>query len=944
MTAALDFLRHILPDDGYKCATVFQSNGPTYNKFFASTVDLAAFISNQDALGNVAYHACASFKTIENRKQTNVLEIQALWLDIDAGEGKPYADVDAAFHAFNAFRKQTRLPPAVLVGSGYGLHAYWPLVEALDPTNWKQLANRLRLLCQRENFFADAHRTGDSSSILRTPGTHNRKHGEQLVVQSWKLEGPYELEDLGELNVGPGLPALRNQPLAALPGGRNGRSLHSAAINVFGEEHVDIDAIAGACRQVAQLRDTFGKLPEPHWYAALGVLAHADGDAEAHQWSAGHPNYSYRETQERLERQRKLGPTTCAKFQSVNPGGCAGCPHLGRVTSPIQLGRSVALDRLGPRETILEPLEKVNGFPYAPKDFFLTHQGLTFAQESNNGQTTHELISSAPIYLDCVQTGEITNEAFSLCFKLHLPKEETRSIVLPARTFFSSQGMSEIAGRGAVIHEPDLFKKYVRDAMDLWHRENKLEKRYDQFGWKDDEHAFLYGTSLYTSSTINVISGSDEIKTRSQYLGPNRTGSLERWSSAANALFTKGCEPQSFALLSSFAAPLMRFHSAGEGGAIVSLVSDQSGSGKTTALEAVASVWGRLKGTQLTDDDTKVSKGLTLGVLGNLPCVYDELYNRDPEMIRQFVLMFTNGRDKMRGTQDGTLRHSKAEWQTILVLASNHSLVDVLSSMDGTDAPAFRILEFVSELPAGLSTRGDELKRELAANSGFAGDVFLRTLLQPETLAYVRKALPLWTDSIWKRTGLRNEHRFWVRTLASVVAAGVIVRHCGILDFSVQRILDWAVDELQIRSGEATVTGVRTAVSVLAEFLHSNINSMLVLSHAWRPQTQARPLLSPRQELLIRYEQDSGKTWILENALRKYLVKKGVNRHMFMKDLKERGVITNEHKRITLGAGTDFASGQVTAIEVFLKHPAMSGIVINVDEIIKNPSANNVVA
>ena len=90
----------------------------------------------------------------------------------------------------------------------------------------------------------------------------------------------------------------------------------------------------------------------------------------------------------------------------------------------------------------------------------------------------------------------------------------------------------------------------------------------------------------------------------------------------------------------------MRFHASGDGGAIVSLVSDKSGTGKTTALEAAASVWGRLKGTQIIDDDTTVAKGLKLAVFGNIACTYDELYNRDPEVIRRFVLMFTNGRDK----------------------------------------------------------------------------------------------------------------------------------------------------------------------------------------------------------------------------------------------------------------------------------------------------------
>lgn len=513
-----------------------------------------------------------------------------------------------------------------------------------------------------------------------------------------------------------------------------------------------------------------------------------------------------------------------------------------------------------------------------------------------------------------------------------MPQAGLRDITISAQTFFSSQGISEMHGRGAVIHDSELFRKFVRASMDLWNANNKLQMRFDQFGWKDDDSAFLFGSNLYTATSVEPIVGSDEVKTRSQFLGPSKTGSLANWSRAANALFTKGCEPQSFALLASFAAPLMRFHSAGEGGAIISLVSDQSGSGKTTALEAVASVWGRLKGVQLTDDDTKVAKGLTLGVLGNLPCTFDELYNRDPEMIRQFVMMFTNGRDKARGTQHGTLQHSKAEWQTLLVLASNNSIVDILSSMDGTDAPAFRLLEFVTEFPKSAEKKGDELKRELAANSGFAGDAYLRLLLQPETLAYVKAALPKWTDNIWKRSGLRNEHRFWIRTIASVVAAGVLVRHAGILDFSVQRILDWAIEQVVARAQDATVTGVRDSVSTLSEFLHSHLPDTLVMARSWKAHSNSPPLVKPNRELLIRFEREDGKAFILERALRQYLVKKGVNRTAFLQELKARKIM-GDQRRVTLGAGTDYASGQVTVLEVNMHHPAMSAVVADVDKL-----------
>ncbi len=61
-----------------------------------------------------------------------------------------------------------------------------------------------------------------------------------------------------------------------------------------------------------------------------------------------------------------------------------------------------------------------------------------------------------------------------------------------------------------------------------------------------------------------------------------------------------------------------------------------------------------------------------------------------------------------------------------------------------------------------------------------------------------------------------------------------------------------------------------------------------------------------------------------EQTLKKWLVKVGVNTEGFYRELKEKGILGNI-RRITLGAGTPHATGQVTALELKVDHPAMSG-------------------
>lgn len=945
MTTALEFLESVLPDEGYKCAFVV-SGDRKFNRFFSTHAELADFILREDALGRTTYHACAVFGAPDSRKGANALGAAALWLDVDCGDGKAYATPVDGAAAVDAFCRKNLLPAPLYVGSGYGVHVYWPLDAMLRVDDWRRYARGLANLCARDGLVVDTTRTADIASVLRTPGTHNRKFGNAQLVRAGEIVGPYAIEQFAVLIQGEAdgrsslqVPILRGAPRVSSNSTMGvPEPLTAAAANIYVDEPRFTEPATRGCRQLQQLAVTRGRLPEPSWYACLGVLAYCeDGEAFAHHWSGGYPGYTFEETQGRIERAREFGPTTCAKFESLDPGKCAACPFRGKITSPIQLGKPGTHERAPPQriEGVSAGATSDTVFRPLPAGFTLTETGLYFTLEKSQGARFDEIVTRYPVWLDSVQTGEV-NEGFSLAIKLQLPREKLREIVVPAGTLFSSSGMSEMAASGVMVHNPELFRKFIRESVDLWNGQHMLDVRYDQFGWKDEDTAFLFGSNLYAATGIKPVIGSEEVMMRSQYLGPRKSGSLGGWSAAANKLFAKGHEVQAFALLASFAAPLMRFHTTGEGGAIVSLVSDKSGTGKTTALEAAASVWGRLKGTQIIDDDTQVAKGLKLGVFGNMACTYDELYNRDPEVIRKFVLMFTNGRDKDRGTVDGTLRHVRAEWQTILLLASNNSIVDILSSVDGTDAPAYRVLEFIMETPADLARqRGDQLKQQLDANSGHAADTYLRALVQPATLAYLKDALPKWTDQVWQRTGLTKEHRFWVRTISSVIAAGAIVRQTGILDFSVDRIASWAIEQVQdsrMRIGER-----RTEVDAMVAFLDQHIADTLVVQGAFKrgPMSGTAPLVAPRRHTHVRFEMDTQTAYVEEAALKKWLVAQGVNIRGFMYDLQQRGVVRAVSKRMTLGAGTVYSRGQVSVIEVDCGHPAMSGHLRAVETIVQ---------
>lgn len=978
----VQFLRAVLPDQGLYIAWVKKPTGGVFNAVFNTVEELAAFILAADAQGNDAYHACATYQhregvwnsskeKMEIRCQANAWGARSLWLDIDAGSGKAYGTAHDAAQAVAEFSRHAGLPAPLYVGSGYGLHCYWPLACNLNPADWLRLASGLRNAAVQHGLAVDASCTTDIARVLRTPGTHNRKYDAVARVDCGPVVGPYPIELFAHL-------LALSAPTAAVPvqAVAQAPTALTTAITAGTHDPLYADFVADGCAQLSQLRSNnnrYGPVLEPLWYAAIGVVAWcADGAEKAHAWSSAHPNYSHNETDDRLRRARQLtGATTCQKFQSLNPAGCASCPVKGQIKSPISLGYATnrAATALNPSRasvtqstaspsTAFSPItpsstSEPQAVPYnlpltaALRDKLFAeplpvlplpwkwskNRQLVLASEKD-GAAHDILICSYPLFLDGVQVGEVGEGVFSYHFKQFLPHTGWSNVVIPAAELMGPNGIPKLFGKGVVVHEPRAFNGYVRAAVDNYNALEKMRTRFDQFGWKDNDTTFLCGARLYgAGGAAKETLGSEEVKERSAWLRPKPNGNLAAWSAAANALFQSGCEVQAFALLCSFAAPLMRWHTVSEGGAIVALHSRGSAKGKSTALAAVSSVWGDKKGLEITNTDTGVSKGITLGVLGNLPIVYDELQDQDPEVIRDFVRIFTNGRDKMRGTTAGTIRHTQSSWQTILVSASNASLTDTLYHSSGIDALAFRVLELPAALPITIDTsKGDNLKKTLEQNAGHAGDAYLKYLLSPDTLSWARQALEAWTAELWSKTKLGTEHRFRIRCLGSVAVAAALVNRLGLLEFDPQRIMNWATDRVVRMRGDAPVTGHDdVASSALAAYLADSIGDTLVMPRAWQAgDKMLLPLVSPARKLYVRFEKANGRLLLAQAPLRAWLLRKEIGYRDFMEDLVGTLVVTAPERKATLSAGTDLPGGQLLCVEVNAHHPALAGVLTNV--------------
>ena len=101
--------------------------------------------------------------------------------------------------------------------------------------------------------------------------------------------------------------------------------------------------LVDGCGWLRHCRDDAAHLEEPAWYAMLGIVGRTeDGDETSHAWSAPYPRYTPAETAAKLAHAlAAAGPATCTRIRWDLGGDpyCRECPHLGKVKSPLVLGR-----------------------------------------------------------------------------------------------------------------------------------------------------------------------------------------------------------------------------------------------------------------------------------------------------------------------------------------------------------------------------------------------------------------------------------------------------------------------------------------------------------------------------------------------------------------------------------------------------------------------------
>jgi hypothetical protein len=938
-----DLLSAVQPVDGW-FAICGLKNGMR-QELVATREEADQVIANYLAQERDVYFGVAKYKTAAGRSKENVASLRAFWLDLDCGAakaeinkktGKPngYIDQQTALLDLQRFCKTTGLPRPIIVNSGRGIHVYWPLTEDISREEWEFVATKLHALCIAHDLYADAA-VFEVARILRVPGTLNFKDSPPTPVEVIATGRPVSLAafkvTLG-ITVSPA-PAAPKRELTEL-----GKLMQENMVSSFNKIMVR-STNGNGCGQLLDCYKNQDVISEPRWFNALSVAKFCvDADTAIHRMSAKHPDYDAATTVTKI--QHIVGPHTCDVFERNNPGGCDSCPFKGKIKSPIVLGKEI-LEGNGEANIVSVADEegeddKTYTIPKYPYPYFRGENGGIYVKPFKGDEETEPmLVYPHDLYVVKRMRDPVLGDVVIL--RVHMPQDGVKEFMVPNRTIADKGEFRKTLAAEGVMGSDKTFTlvlTYLNTAINELQFKKKAEKMRLQFGWADNDSKFIIGDREVSKSGTFHSPPSSITSSLAAQMVP--TGSFEKWKEVFNLYGREGLEPHAFAALSAFGAPLLKF--TGQKGAIINLLHSSSGTGKTTALHMLNSVWGSPDRLCAVKDDTLNAKIMRLGVMNNLPYSIDEMTNTDPKEFSVLAYNMSQGRGKDRVKQSANeMRENLTSWSTISICSSNASFYEKLTALKGSpDGEMMRLIEYKIDYSDAIdaSTAKYMFDHQLMENYGWAGEKYAQWLVN--NLEEAKKTCLEIQAKLDRELKLTPRERFWSAVVAANITGGLIALKLGLIDWDMKRLYKWACEML---------TGLRAdvappatdAATIIGDYINRHMQNILVVNDKvdMRSQMPSLPQLEPRGELIIRFEPDTKRMFLSAKAFKDDCVKFQVNYRDTLKRLGDVGIYTGTAVK-RLSKGMKVASPAVYCLQIDCSGKDF----ISVDEFVKAADAS----
>jgi hypothetical protein len=911
MTTRNEFLTLVLPplhEGEHYCAfgiKTVDEKDVVRQKFVGSIEDISARADALVADGYNAFFAMAKFGNPKDGRTTNnAISLKSFYIDLDCGPGKPYVDINTGLVALKSFCKTTGLPRPTIVKSGLGAHVYWVLDAAIPRKEWKPYADRLKELCVEHGFDVDPAVTGEAARVLRVPETYHVKDPTNpILVEVLHTAPTLALSTMQQLL------APSDDILKALEKSEYRRPMDAVTMALMGSSQsrfktILIKSVEGTgCKQILDIFENQATVDEPLWRAGLSIAQHCvDRDKAIHVISNKHPEYSSYSTDRKANETK--GPYTCETFKKLNASNCEGCTH--KFTSPIQLGREIA--EATEADSIVMDLEpetkelKQFVIPAYPFPFFRGKGGGIYIRDKDKDDNDKdEIVYPYDFYV--VKRMQDPDLGETLLLRLHLPQDGVREWIMTLPNVLSKEkfiGTVASFGVTALGKKQDSLMFYITKWVETLQMNSKAEKAHRQFGWIEDESGIIVGDrEVRATETVYSPPSSPTLPLVPLF---QVKGDFHVWKETINAYARPGMECRAFAFFMGFGTLLMKFTNLD--GFLLNLVSRESGSGKTTILQAINSIYGRPKELMLSPKDTYNSRMSRLGVMQSFAVTMDEITNMLPDQMSNQVYDVTSGRGKNRMKQhDNAERRNDTKFQTGLITSSNRYVTDALLSIKGfPDGELKRILEInIKPDPFDDATWAREHFGKLMNNYGHAIEPFCQAIVSQ--LPMVKEKLSEMQTRIERIGEIKNAERYWALMASLAMTGGAIAKQLGLHDIPIKPVFDYSIElikETRVRNREYMFD----SDDFLGGFLQRHFNEILVINGTKDGRTglDNGPVKEPRGALTARYEPDTKMLYIVNRSYREDCGKNFTSYEDSLAPYRKSGALVGQKKkRMTAG-------------------------------------------
>ncbi len=417
-------------------------------------------------------------------------------------------------------------------------------------------------------------------------------------------------------------------------------------------------------------------------------------------------------------------------------GKLAVCPaHDGKATDFNDLHRLRSLEAV---RAVVEAARKQDADCPMPEGFFLVPEGKRaglYKLETKPDGEMNEVRIGPPLSVKGMTRDSEGNE-WGLMLEWADPDGKKHTWPMPIELLFrqGADWYSALAS-GGWFGNPVARKKLMDFLSSV--RPTRRIRCVPRTGW--DNTAYILPDAVYGDTSESVV-------LQSAHHGDlyRTAGTLDGWKEIA--ALSIGNSRLSFALCAAFAGPLLRLAGL-EGGGFS--FEGGSSSGKTTALQIAASVWGgpeHVRSWRATDNGLE-----NIAVLHNdNVLILDEVGQVNGKILAECAYMLANGQGKGRSSREGNLRKSHS-WRLLFLSSGELGLADKLAE-NGLKSRGGQEVRFVG-LPVDTSMLTElhgfphagavinRLKELTALHYGHAGRAFLHKLTESDTMTTVLSEL-----------------------------------------------------------------------------------------------------------------------------------------------------------------------------------------------------------